>query len=238
MKISVIPFASAVKQEQVEGKTVVVIDVLRATTVMITALSNGAKEVIPLETIEEARAIYHKMQDPDMLLCGERNAGKIEGFHLGNSPLEYTNSVVENRSLVLTTTNGTKALKACIGAKEVFIGAFLNLYALVQAIHESEEVVIVCSGTKDRFSLDDGLCAALIISELASKMEIAADDLGHVLLNCLHTDHQNLKDTLKTCSHLNFLIENGYGKDVDFCLQLNTIKIVPIFTHDTVRLRS
>ena len=236
MNIEIIPFVAAVDSAQIKGKTVIVIDVLRATSVMITALANGANEIIPVATVEEAREIYQKEPTGNTLLCGERDAQKIEGFHLGNSPLEYTNQIVENKSLILTTTNGTKALNACHTAEEVLIGAFLNLKPLVQKVKNRDSLIIVCSGTQGRFSLDDGLCAALILHELSNSRDITTDDLGFTLMKMWKQDNNDLNKTLQNCSHVNFLISKGYQGDIEYCLQLNTSYVVPYYRSNTVRL--
>ena len=113
MKIEVIPFAAAIDPASVRGKNVVLIDVLRATSVMITALHNGAKEIIPCLTAGDAFAAAGHFTQSSYLLCGERDAIKLEGFDLGNSPLEYNYEEVAGKSLILTTTNGTEVFQVC-----------------------------------------------------------------------------------------------------------------------------
>ncbi len=227
MKINVIPYAAAARPELTENKTVVVIDVLRATSVMLTALANGAKEVVPAVSPEEALQKSFLYDVEDVLLGGERNAMKIEGFHLGNSPLEFTRENVSGKTVIITTTNGTRALNNCINAQKVYIGAFLNVAALVEQLKTEEEVVLFCSGTNNNFSLDDGICAAMIIDELAKEKQLALSDFSSMLLTTYRTNPDNLATLLQDCYHLNLLKQKGFESDVTFCLQNSLYNIVP-----------
>jgi len=234
MKIHVVPFAKAIAETEIKDKTVIIIDVLRATSVMITALSNGAREIIPALTIEESYSNAQLFNRKNVLLCGERDAKKIEGFDLGNSPLEFTPETVKSKTLILTTSNGTKAMNACQNAKEVLNAAFLNVEAGVEKVKQFDELILVCSGTNGKFSLDDGMCAALIIEQLAKSKTVKTDDLGEILFESWRRSDKNLKDVLKNCFHLNYLLNNGYKKDVDYCLQLNSHNIVPVFNEGKI----
>lgn len=229
MLVETCPFADSVNKKALNGKTVVVIDVLRATSVMITALENGAKKIIPVLTKNEALAESKKHAPGTYLLCGERNAKKIKDFNLGNSPLEFTRETVKGKILIMTTTNGTKALNACRKANKVYIGAFLNLSAIVEQIKDSPEVVLLCSGTNGKFSLDDGLCAGMILETLEEYISPEMDDLGHLLLKTWRNSKRNFNQALKNCDHLNFLKDNGYEKDVEYCLRQNTTTILPVY---------
>lgn len=227
MKIKVIPYATAARPELTENKTVVVIDVLRATSVMLTALANGAKEVVPAVSPEEALQKSFLYNVEDVLLGGERNAMKIEGFHLGNSPLEYTGENVSGKTVIITTTNGTRALNNCLNAQKVYIGAFLNVAALVEQLKTEEEIVLFCSGTNNNFSLDDGICAAMIINELAKEKQLVLSDFSSLLLTTYRTNPNNLATLLQDCYHLNLLKQKGFEGDVTFCLQNSLYNIVP-----------
>jgi len=143
--------------------TCVVFDVLRATSSMITALANGAAEIFPVKTIEEARALREKM--PDALLGGERHGERIEGFDLGNNPFEYV--ALAGKKIISTTTNGTIALRACERAGRVLVGALLNLGALRDELTRSRpaEVLLVCAGTFETFALEDAIAAGLLAAE-------------------------------------------------------------------------
>lgn len=232
MRITVIPTAQQAQGIDFGGKTAVVIDVLRATSVITTALENGAIEVIPVKTIEEAESLYSQCDASTTLRGGERNALKIEGFDLGNSPLEYKINVVENKTVILTTTNGTNAINNVKSADEVVLACFRNAAAvadhIVRLSHRGcHDIIIVCAGTEGRFSLDDGLCAGMLIESLRQKTEVKTDDLGS-LLSCFYTQNKDsFREALSGCLHLNRLISLGFEDDVRFCLEANTVAMVP-----------
>lgn len=147
----------------VHESTVVVIDVVRATTSMVEALANGARSIFPTPSTEDAVRLAGSLGREDTLLCGERKGVKIEGFDLGNSPLEFTPDVVGDKRLVWTTTNGTTALAAVREAPRVLVGAFTNLSAVARAIRTDGRVVIQCAGRGNRFAMDDALCAGHLV---------------------------------------------------------------------------
>lgn len=236
MDVWVIPFATAVKPESVTGKTIVVIDVLRATSVMITALKNGAKNIILARTVEEARKISKRLAPDTFLLCGERDAVKIEGFDLGNSPLEFDRARVKGKTIIMTTSNGTKALNACREAAKMHIGAFLNTRAVAEKIKNEKEVILVCSGTAGQFSLDDALCAAMIMEELSKSTAVKPDDLGLALMQIWKSGKGELQTLLKDAFHLNYLLQKGFSSDVSYCLQKNITSIVPVFRNGEIKL--
>ncbi len=227
MKIDVIPYASAIRPDLIKNRNVVVIDVLRASSVMVTALANGANAFIPVSTVDEARQKAVIFQDKEILLCGERDTKTIDGFHLGNSPQTYKRGKVEGKTLIFTTSNGTQALNQLKEAAKVFIGSFLNMKALVHRFLELEDVVLVCSGTNNNFSMDDAMCAALFIDKIMKKKTVLLSDLSITLLKAFQKDNGNLPLLLKDCYHLNLLKRNGFGEDVDYCLQKNISNIVP-----------
>jgi len=227
VNINVIPYAAASRPELTENKTVVVIDVLRATSVMLTALSNGAREIVPAISPEEAIQKSFLYDVEKVLLGGERNATKIEGFHMGNSPLEYTTENVSDKTIIITTTNGTKALNSCLNAEKVFIGAFLNVAAVIEKIKDEDDIVLFCSGTNNNFSLDDGICAAMIIDGLIKIKDVKLTDFAQLLLTTFQTNPNNPELLLKDCYHLNLLRQKGFEKDVTFCLQNSLYNIVP-----------
>ena len=240
MNISVIATAQQAQDIDFSGKTAVVIDVLRATSVITTALDNGAQEVIPVKTIEEAQKLYSISNPSSTLRSGERNSLKIDGFDLSNSPLEYKKKVVEGKTVIITTTNGTNAINNIKGADEVMLACFRNAAAVADYIlgrrsdHSSRDVVIVCAGTQGRFSLDDGLCAGMLIELLKQKNEVETDDLG-LLLNRFYNDNKdNLFGALSGCFHLKRLFTLGFYDDIRFCLQTNSVTTVPILRNGRI----
>ena len=140
------------------GKTAVVIDVLRASTTIVHALAAGAQDILPCLTIPEAQQQAAQV-GPAALLCGERDGIRIDGFDLGNSPAEYTPDRVGGRRLVLTTTNGTRALQHASAAERVWIAAFVNLSSIAARLRDAEQVVLLCSGTRGEITREDTLLA-------------------------------------------------------------------------------
>jgi 2-phosphosulfolactate phosphatase len=168
--------------EQLVGKTLVVIDVLRATTTIVHALAAGAREVIPCLEIDEALETA-QAKGALAVLGGERGGRKIAGFHLGNSPLEYTPDVVGGKSVVFTTTNGTRAMMRCRAAGRVLIGAFSNFSALCGELSDDEQIEIICAGTDGEVTREDTLLAGAIVDELsrsAGGEEIELNDQAEI----------------------------------------------------------
>jgi len=152
----------------VHGRTVFVVDILRATTVMCAALHHGAKALIPVGSTEEALRLAQTIGKTDVLLAGERNCQRIAGFHLGNSPLEVTERAVKGKTIIVTTSNGTKALLACQGAGAVYPAAAANLSMAAErareAIDAAQQILVVCAGRADSFALDDAYCAGRLVA--------------------------------------------------------------------------
>ena len=155
-----------VDAEELAGGTAVIIDVLRSSTTIVYALDAGAKQVIPCVEVEEARAIAAGLPPGEVLLGGERHGLPIEGFDLGNSPEEYTRQRVGGRTIVLTTTNGTRAMAHARQARRVLIGAFVNATAVCRELFTQERIHLLCSGTEGQFSQDDVLLAGMLVERL------------------------------------------------------------------------
>ncbi len=170
MKLSVYFTPLAVAPPVVTGKPVLVIDILRATTTMVTALANGARAILSAETADEAMRMAQNLKSDDLLLAGERNLERIDGFTLGISPLEMTSEVVAGKQLIMMTTNGSVALAAVGLGNPVLIAAALNFTAVAQAANEAfedaGEIVIVCAGREGMFALEDAYAAGRFVQSL------------------------------------------------------------------------
>jgi len=237
MKIDVYATPSSVRDKDLKDKIVVVVDVLRATSTIITGLYNGCKEFIPVVDIEEAINIAKNYERYTFLLGGERNAQKIEGFHLSNSPREYTREVVEGRTIIITTTNGTKAIRKASDAKEVVIAAFMNVAAVCNHIKEmGQDIVFVCAGTEDRFSMEDILAVGAIISRLKDELCVELDDLGMACCYMYENNKDNLNEILKDTRHYSRLVELGFTNDIEECLRIDTAPIVPIYRGGVIKV--
>ncbi len=220
------------------GRTVVVIDVLRATSVIVQALSQGALEVIPVATVKEAFERARSFPKGTTLLGGERESRKIDGFDLGNSPREYSSERVKGKRLILTTTNGTKAFHAVNGGKEIIAGSFLNIHAIARRCLElGNDLFIYPSGDEGRFSLEDTVCGGMLIDRLLK------NGVGSITLTdasrsayLLYQQFQNdLVMVLRLSNHGQDLIERGFGEDLEICAQIDMTEVVPIFREGVIR---
>ena len=238
MKISVYAIPASIDDRDLKERIAVVIDVLRAASTIITALNNGCKEINPTAEIEEAIMLAKNYEKDSFLLGGERNAVKIDGFDLSNSPYEYTPEAVKGRTVIMTTTNGTQAIRKANDAKEVIIGSFLNAEAVSRYIrHRGDDVVFVCAGTDGKFSLDDILVAGAMIDILEGmNTEMEMDDLALVSLHLYKSYKSNLKKALENAYHYKNLVRAGYEKDIDYCIQLNLFPIIPVYKDGTIRI--
>lgn len=230
-QIDVFLLPSLAEPDQLAGRTCVVIDVLRATTTIVHALAAGAIEVVPCLEIDEARRLAAEI-GPAAVLGGERAGGKIAGFDLGNSPAEYTRSTVGGKTLVFTTTNGTRALARCKGAKRVLIGAFVNFSAICSELAAAESVALICGGTDGEVTREDALLAGAIVVELARSGSTTLNDQAELAADAWRTAVRFLTDrplgmTLRDSRGGRNLIGIGHENDIDLAAQLDRFDIVP-----------
>ncbi|HHW57244.1 MAG TPA: 2-phosphosulfolactate phosphatase family protein [Clostridia bacterium] len=223
-------------ERDLKDKNVVVIDTLRATSVITTALSNGAKEVIPVSEVEEAIELGKSFDKDTYLLAGERNSRKIESFDLSNSPLEYIPGKIKNKTIIFTTTNGTRALKKVSLADDVILGCLLNASAVAKYLYETnKDTIIVCAGTEGKFSFDDIITAGVIYKKLQDLMEFESDDLSKASYFLYKPYEDNLYEIMKYGYHFKRLKELGYEEDIKFCLTVDKFDIVPKLKDGIIR---
>lgn len=221
--------AQSFQENELRDKTVVVIDVLRATTTIVTALMNGARGVIPVEDMGEASKISQNVDSDNYLLCGEKDGIKIEGYHLGNSPLEYTPDNVKGKTLIFNTTNGTKAIKKSMGAAGITIASFLNMSAICEfLIRDSRDVVILCAGWKGRLALEDTLLAGAIIYKLYEGLlpETATDGVK-VAYGLYEKYINNIPDVILRSNHAIRLADIVGTEDVEYCCKTDICNLLP-----------
>lgn len=239
MKVNVLLSPHNVDELFFTNKVVVVIDVLRATTVITRALQNGAKEVIPVNSIEFAMKVSGNAFGGQTLLGGERNTKMIEGFNLGNSPDDYTEEKVKGKSIILFTTNGSKSIVKAKFAERLFICSFNNLKSVAQKLVEiGSDVVILCSGSDGRFCMEDTVCAGKLtrnIEKLHGSLEITDAAIASLQLN--KAFGKNLTEMLLKCDHGQKLIENGFENDVKRCAELSVTDTCPEFFSGVIKLR-
>jgi len=238
MKINIM-FSPVNKDElYFTGKTTVVIDVLRASTTIITALSNGAKELIPVATVEFAVKVSGGMFGGHTLLGGERNAQKIEGFALGNSPSEYEGSLIEDKSIVYYTTNGSKAIVKAKFSEELLICAFSNLNPVAEHLTNlGKDVEILCAGNNNLFSMEDSVCAGRLVYELVSlkKNNVELSDSAKCAVALNNFFGKNILKMLKETEHGKLLAIQGFENDLKICSELSVTSTVPFFNGNALQ---
>jgi len=220
------------------GKTTVVIDVLRASTTIITALSNGAKEIVPVGTVEFAVKVSGGIFGGQTLLGGERNTKKIEGFALGNSPAEYTKEIVSGKSIVFYSTNGSRAIVKAKYSANLFICSFNNLKTLAKHLKNlNEDVVVLCSGNNNFFSLEDSVCAGMLVSELIMENKNSElTDSAKSAMALFKSFGKNILKLLSETDHGRLLIENGYKNDLQACAELDNTEVIPFYSGNTLKV--
>jgi 2-phosphosulfolactate phosphatase len=209
----------------IEQTIVVVIDILRATSSIVYGIDNGATAIIPVANVDDCL----NYADKGYLLAAERNGSVVEGYDFGNSPFSYTKERVGGKTVVLTTTNGTKALHmAQATAKQVVIGSFLNLQALCDYLKSrTEDVLLLCAGWKDQFNLEDTLFAGAVVQELRPYFE-EFDDSGVAAEDLYQLAKADLRAYINKSSHSHRLAALNIEADVQFCLQLNLCQAIPV----------
>lgn len=211
--------------------TYVVVDILRASTTICTALANGAKEVIPFGEVEDARAARERDEWRDALLCGEREARKLPGFDLGNSPADYTPEVVGGRSLLFASTNGSVAMATAPPNATVLVGGLVNMTAVADTIAELDQTtVIACSGKFGQFALEDAVGAGAIISKLWERVAgLELVDDGAMAAQAIWDQYkEDPSRVMWQCRHGVYLIEVGFGSDLSICSTVDSHAVVPV----------
>jgi 2-phosphosulfolactate phosphatase len=217
------------------GRGVVVMDVLRTTTTIVTALVNGAKAVIPAATSEEAVRLASNLEKDGVLLAGERRSLKIEGFALGNSPREMTPAVVAGKTIVLSTTNGTPALVAAQGGEPVLVGAPANFRALTERVRavlaERGHLVIVCAGRDKQFALEDAYTAGRLVRAVKKGLrKVLLNDGARAALG-LTTQFKGWEAALASSEAARQLGDVDLGDDVVFAAKADRFDVVPVYAN-------
>ncbi|HYC39728.1 MAG TPA: 2-phosphosulfolactate phosphatase [Chitinophagaceae bacterium] len=214
----------------VTNATVVIIDVLRATSTIATALYNGARSVIPVESVSRCIELGKQIEG---ITAGERDGRIAEGLQYGNSPFEYPREFVGGKTLVLTTTNGTRLLHMALekGATEIIAGAFVNLSAVCDHLQEMKrDVILGCAAWKDRVNMEDTLFAGAVISRLRQHFTINCDS-SHMAENLYEKAKRDLFGFMKQndASHYHRLMGFGLEKDIRYCLSADVANVLPVY---------
>jgi 2-phosphosulfolactate phosphatase len=217
----------------------VVIDVLRASTTIAVALKNGCKEILPVETVDEAFTLAGKFERQYVLLCGERKGHKLADFDLGNSPREYSKRTVENKTIILTTTNGTRALLKAKKTKDCFILSLVNLSAVrKKCLEHAANIHIICAGREGDYSLEDTFCAGSFIKELQvyhSGLLMPGNQQAVHAVEVAEKYNDSYLDVLQQSEHGKYLKSIGYETDLIFCARRNAIPIVPKYKNGNIK---
>jgi 2-phosphosulfolactate phosphatase len=226
--VSIAPF----REDDARGKLVVVIDVLRACSTMVTALQNGAKSIIPVDNMDAANRLSRNLDASHYLLCGEKGGAKIDGYQLGNSPLEYTREVVEGKTIILNTTNGTKAVKKAASAKELLIGSFSNLKQVVEKLKTAQQdIALICAGWQGRLALEDMLCAGNIIDELYDgRMPDPPTDSVRVAFDLYKKYGDDLRKAVQQSDHARRLQQMAAAEDIEYCCRRDLTDVLPVLS--------
>lgn len=216
-----------------ENQAVVVIDVLRATSVICSALAHGVQKVIPVETLVEAENYLEK----GFLVAGERNGEKVEKFTLGNSPLAFVSGEYSGHDLVISTTNGTRAIKTAEDANQLLIGSLLNAISVANHLLTQEmDVLLLCSGWKGKANLEDSICGGYIAQLLKdSKLFSSQEDSTLIAINLYENARANPYSFLKGSSHRRRLLKLGLSNDIKYCLKANALDLVPYYASGIIR---
>jgi len=239
MRVHVALTPAELTADELRGRSAVVIDVFRASTTVVTALVNGCRMLVPVSTPEEARARAKGFPHEDVLLGGERGGEPIAGFQLGNSPLQYTPDRVRDKVVIFTTTNGTRALAAASTATATAVGGLVNLEAVAKwVMFYGRDLTVVCSGEAGTLSLEDTVCAGLLLAALdegGSRLE--ATDAARASRVVAAHYRLRLDRLLTDSSWAQELIRLGYREDLAACLALSVYPDVPVLEGGIVTRR-
>ena len=234
MRIDVFFGPAGLTASDVTGRVVVVIDVLRASTSIATALANGARAVIPVEGTEEVVTRAKAFERSEVKLAGERQMRPIPGFDLGNSPREFSRENVEGKTVLLSTTNGTTAIASLQGPRDVVIGSYVNFSAVLAmlraAVRGGTDIAILCAGRDKQFSLEDAACAGRFAHQaMRRRTDVAVNDaaFASMLIDRRYSD--NLMRLFSASAHGRALSEAGYGDDLADCAAIDSYPIIPIY---------
>ena len=228
---------SLVAPERLAGGVAVVIDVLRATTTVIHALAAGCTAVRPCICVEEAQHLAGGLRAGRVLLGGERGGKPLPGFDLGNSPGAYTPCVCRGNTLVLTTTNGTRALLRAAGAERTLAAGFVNYSAVCEQLRpEMRPIHMVCAGTEGEITLEDTLLAGALVDFLCETAEVRLNDGARLAWDCFENHGQVLLGALQLSQGGANLQRLGYDEDIRAAAEVDQFHLVPEVKHDPLRV--
>jgi 2-phosphosulfolactate phosphatase len=211
-----------------QNAAVVVIDVLRASSTIIAAIESGAERIIPIADVETASRLARPAERDKKLLAGERKGLPVPGFDLSNSPAEFTPARVRGRTIVLTTTNGTRALTAASKAGRIVVCSLTNLHAVAAALRSESELVVLCCGSEGSIAAEDLLCGGLLLQSIGSAVAPESlSDAARIAVALAERYGGNAEAFLRASDHGRRLIGLGFEADVGFCARVGASSCVP-----------
>ena len=234
MRVDVVFGVAQLTPQDAQGRVVAVIDVLRASTTIAVAISNGAKAVIPMESPDDAVTRAKQLERGAYRLAGERKMLKMEGFDLGNSPLEHTAEAVEGKTILMTTTNGTRALLAIQGARDVVVASYVNLTAvsamLRSAIRGGTDITLLCAGHDRQFALEDAGCAGRYVHAISKRLtDVQLNDAALAASLIDKKYGENVMRLFKAAAHGQALAGAGFEGDLVACAAVDSYAVIPIY---------
>lgn len=234
MRVDVFFVPQEVSAADVANRVVAVVDVLRASTTIAVALANGARAVVPLATSEEVISRSKSLGSGAAKLAGERRSQAIAGFDFGNSPLEFTKEAVDGKTILMSTTNGTAAILAVQGARDVVVASYVNFSAVLSmlraALRGGTDVAIVCAGHERHFALEDAACAGALVRDILEKQTTAeTNDAAQAAMVIDKKFATSLKKLFKTAAHGIALAEAGFGDDLVACAKVDSYPVIPVY---------
>lgn len=220
---------------EVNDKIVVVIDIFRATSCIVTAFANGIESIIPVAEVADCKVL----QSEGYLAAAERDGDQVEGFDFGNSPLAYLDADIKGKTLAMTTSNGTQAIDMAkrMGAREIIIGAFLNKTSIIKyLLKKRQDTLLLCAGWKGRVNLEDSIFAGNILDELINDFKFNNDACG-LARSAYHLGKNNPTRFLTDSSHFQRLKSKGRMEDIDFCLTIDKYDLIPVLSGDKLVLK-
>jgi len=234
MRLDVFFTPAELKPSEVAGRVVAVVDVLRASTSIAVALSNGAKSVIPFENAEDAMVRAKQFERGETVLAGEQKMFPIAGFALGNSPQGFTREAIDGQTVLITTTNGTHALLSVQGARDIVVASYVNFSAVLSllkaAARANADIAIVCAGNEGNFSLDDAACAGRYVRAIPKRVaSVVLNDAAaaSALIDRRYGD--NVAKVFEDSSHGQALTAAGFAADLAVAASVDSFPVVPIY---------
>ena len=233
MRLDVFFTPAQAKPSDTNGRLVVIVDVLRASTTVATALGNGAKTVMPLEGADEVIFRSKEFHRSQIILAGEQKMHPIVGFDLGNSPQAFTKKVVEGKTILITTTNGTRALLGVQGARDIVIASYVNFTVVLAmmkvAASSNTDIAIICAGEEGGFTLEDAACAGRYVRSIPKRAGLQVNDGASASVLIEKKYGENIAKLFKESAHGQALEEAGFGDDLVAAAKVDSYPVVPIY---------